>query len=481
MNNTLIFSLFLILSVFFGQGDSFAQRGSDDLSSRIETDLSSARRARGSGRVVGKRINVGRVAGADKSVPTTKPTDETTFTTDKSINDGTLTNLECVDHVTQCLSANNLCGPGLFGCQDRLVFDINGELDLGSSVAALVANEGAMCADEMAKCQCFYNAEPPSNSNCNLVWEQIVRQIGTSSYDMGECQTGFLSCAKKECGGENYQGCVDLIDTVINPGSADDTIDTLDAGEFLRDWLNNGTNATTSVLSQQLQSLLLQRLARCESSVLSKCNGYMSPFPLPVTGNTDDASRALMYFFQDFARKAEEGLITYQETHAKEKWLKAEQCVDDVDDCMKKYCTSNETGEGYGKCLHEDGTIDEIVTKNFKTFCQQTLIKCSEMRVEVGLPGYAFLQNPGIDGVEAVWEEFLNKKMLAHGTTMATERRELERTLDKLLATAQKECQETGGMFDYAQENLDVYEAKFGEGNQTDDYKGDAGVVHQEA
>ncbi|MHA1550215.1 MAG: hypothetical protein ACTSXV_02040 [Alphaproteobacteria bacterium] len=481
MSKSLIFSLFTVLAIFVWQGTSIAQTSRSQGGKR--SSVSNARYTGNRGGSGGKytRINAGRArtAGVGITVPAgSAPSDKTDIKdSEEGKNNTPVSNIECVDRVTQCLEANNLCGSGLFGCQGRLplIFDPNDSIQMATAVANLVANEGAMCADVMTQCQCYYNAEPYSNANCDLVWEQIVRQINTSSYNMGECQDAFMSCAKTECGGENYSDCVDLIDTVVS-SRFNDRIDGLSGREFLRDWLSNNSSPTTQALSESLQSLLMQRLARCETNVLTKCDGYTNPlsFPVPQTNPVVDAERAMLYFFQDFARKAETGLIDYQETHAKEKWLKAEECVDEVDTCMQTHC-----GNDYKKCLHEDGTIDEIVTKNFKTLCQKTLIKCSEIRVEVGLPGYAFLQNPGVDGVEAVWEEFLNKRMLAHGTAVEVERRELDRQLDILISSAQKECQETGGEFAYKREILDIYATKFGDSN-TDDYKGDSGVIHQE-
>ncbi|MBN1783699.1 MAG: hypothetical protein JW812_01900 [Alphaproteobacteria bacterium] len=451
MRKYLIFSIFVLVASMVMPQESFAERSGG----------TSARRAKGATSPNRTRINVGRTAGVtgvlDNKDSLTGATNTSTFTTEAATT--TLDNQQCVNSITQCLSADNLCGSGLFKCKD--VF--------ADGAALLADSRGQSCSDKLTSCQCYYANDPAVPlTDCAFVWDQAVLQIQDSGYDMGQCQSKFMTCAKTECSGANYSACVDLIDTAINSAGADDEIDTQD---FLRNWLNDSTDPSTTALSTGLRGLLMQRLARCEADVLTQCQDYDPLIPAANVTADNTISRTLNYFFQDFARKASEGLIDYQETHAKDKWLKAEACVNTVDQCMAKHC-----GDGYKKCLHEDSTVDFVAANNFRTLCQTEMITCSEIRVEVGLPGYQFLQNPAVDGVEAVWNEFISKKLLAHGNKAATDRRELERELDIKIANAQRECELSGGEFGYTQEALLNYQVKFG--SQTDDYKGDSGLLN---
>ncbi len=345
MYKSLIFNVFLAVSILaFSQG-VFADSGRGGSARRGKSGITSR-----------TRINTGGMARSAMPTPSEK-SDETIFTLDTPPSGG-YSNTQCLAEMTNCLSADNLCGDGMFGCY--------GDSDITDGTTLSTSSEGQMCSSVISNCQC----DPSFNGGgCGIIWDQLFTLIENSQYDAGECQSEFMSCASKESNcGTNYKNCVDLIDTVIgNNSSSDDKIDTKD---FLRNWLNQNTNSTVSVLSTELRSLLIQKVSSCDTDVLSRCNGGVLngssvSFSFGSNGvnsmaTSGDVTNVVRYFFQDFARKAEDGLIAYQETHAKTKWQKAEACVDTLDECMKPHC-----GGGYKKCLHEDGTIDSVAATNF--------------------------------------------------------------------------------------------------------------------
>jgi hypothetical protein len=92
------------------------------------------------------------------------------------------------------------------------------------------------------------------------------------------------------------------------------------------------------------------------------------------------------------------------------------------------------------------------------------------------LEGYQYLADVQVDGVNQVWEDFLQNRVLAYGNAKAVVRQGLEQELETLLSFAQRSCQSLGGTPRYVQEKLAVFDAKYGSGSNTDDYTTDMGL-----
>ncbi len=448
MNKKFFIGLGVLVVVLGFSANAYAQRA----------NTSAAVKKQQTGRAGVARAGITRITTVATKVPTSGGT-----TTDTTTDDTKLDSLACSKAFYNKLVESGVCGgANLSTCNaDFKVSLMNGDY------TAFMASKGYIAQTVFTNCDCGTDSAGTA-LDCKKVAAMYVGSVMTDGIikDYYSCQRSFNSCANAVCG-TDYANCADLLTEKTYPTDGVESAQAISRElEKLLGELNSGSAyaSTISGVGTRLQ----KRLGECRANILDKCE------IASADGTSDNATRRQEIFdeYRDgLIRNGSKALIARYGNDAKKSIMDAYSCVDSVDACMKKQC-----GSDYNKCLNDDFTVNTSAVNNFKSLCQQDLISCAEVRALAQLEGYQYLADVKVDGVAQVWNDFITNRVLAYANAKAVDRKKLEEKLENLLSFAQKSCQDNGGVVQFIQEKLAIYDAKYGTSRTNDQVANDTGL-----